>query len=83
MVRNEMLARIQWLDGDRAGAIRSWQLAVGAQDSLSAEALLPWFHPWRESLGAALSLDGQHAEAEVVFREDLRVNPHNPRALLA
>jgi tetratricopeptide (TPR) repeat protein len=82
MVRNEMLARITWLEGDRALAIRSWRLAVAAQDSLPrAEGLLPWFHPLRESLGAALYLDGQHSEAEAIFREDLRLNPNNPRAL--
>jgi hypothetical protein len=77
-----MLARIHWLEGDRPGAIRSWRLAIQAQDTLPrAEALLPWFHPLRESLGSALYLDGRYGQAEAVFREDLVVNPKNPRAL--
>jgi hypothetical protein len=35
----------------------------------------------RESLGAALFLDGQISEAEQIFREDLQRNPRNPRSL--
>jgi hypothetical protein len=35
----------------------------------------------RESLGAALFLDGQVSEAEQTFREDLERNPRNPRSL--
>jgi cytochrome c-type biogenesis protein CcmH/NrfG len=35
----------------------------------------------RESLGAVLLLDGNTAEAEKVFREDLDRNPRNPRSL--
>lgn len=82
MVRHEMLARILWLQGDRRAAISSWYLALSAQDTLTrAEGLLPWFHPIRESLGAALVADHQHAAAEAVFRDDLRLHPNNPRAL--
>jgi Flp pilus assembly protein TadD len=36
----------------------------------------------RESLGAALLVDGQTLAAEQVFREDLRRNPNNPRSLM-
>jgi len=35
----------------------------------------------RESLGAALMLSGQAAQAEVVFRADLEQYPRNPRSL--
>ena len=34
-----------------------------------------------ETLGAALIRDGQFAEAEKVFSEDLVRNPNNPRSL--
>jgi tetratricopeptide (TPR) repeat protein len=36
-----------------------------------------WYYPVRHSLGAALLKAGQHAEAEKVYREDLRRFPEN------
>ena len=36
-----------------------------------------WYYPIRHSLGAALVKAGQHAEAEKVYREDLRRFPEN------
>ena len=36
-----------------------------------------WFYPIRHSLGAALLKSNQHAEAEKVYREDLRRFPEN------
>jgi hypothetical protein len=35
----------------------------------------------RESLGAALLLDGKTSEAEQTFRDDLERNSRNPRSL--
>jgi tetratricopeptide (TPR) repeat protein len=59
MVRNEMAARVAWARGNRAAAIEHWRKAVDAQDQLTrAESVLPWFHPLRESLGAALYQGG-------------------------
>ena len=82
MVRNEMAARLAWARGNRAAAISHWQKAVDAQDQLTrAESVLPWFHPLRESLGAALYQTGDFGEAERVFRADLQINPNNPRSL--
>ncbi len=43
--------------------------------------MLSWFHPLRESLGAALYQAGDFAQAEHVFRTDLKMNPNNPRSL--
>ena len=40
-----------------------------------------WYYPVRETLGAALLAHGEAAEAEQVFREDLRYNPRNGRSL--
>jgi tetratricopeptide (TPR) repeat protein len=82
MVRNEMAARLAWARGDRAAAIEHWRQAIHAQDQLTrAESVLPWFHPLRESLGAALYLVGEYREAERVFEADLTINPNNPRSL--
>ena len=82
LARSEMAARFAWVRGDKAGAIRQWKRAVESEDQLTREeAVMPWFHPVRESLGAALYLDGQLAEAERVFREDLKIDRANGRSL--
>lgn len=74
-------ARIALAAGDHAAAIASWRKAVAIQDAMSYDEPPEWFYPVRESLGAALLQDGQAAEAEAVFREDLAQNPRNPRSL--
>ncbi len=73
--------RIAEARGDRAKAIRAYQRAVEAEDTLDYDEPPDWFYPVRETLGAALLRDGQYAEAEKVFREDLKRNPNNPRSL--
>ncbi|HVA39512.1 MAG TPA: tetratricopeptide repeat protein, partial [Candidatus Binataceae bacterium] len=40
-----------------------------------------WYFPVRESLGAELLATGRTRQAETVYREDLRINPGNPRSL--
>ena len=55
--------------------------AVAIQDTLKYGEPPDWFFPVRESLGAALLLNGDTAGAEKVFREDLDRNPRNPRSL--
>ena len=37
----------------------------------------PWFYPVRHNLGAALLQLGRAADAEAVYREDLRRHPGN------
>ena len=37
----------------------------------------PWYYPVRQSLGAVLLQAGRAADAEQVYREDLRRNPGN------
>lgn len=55
--------------------------AVALQDTLKYAEPPGWFYPVRESLGAALFLDGKTSDAEHTFREDLARNPRNPRSL--
>jgi len=55
--------------------------AVAAQDTLKYNEPADWFYPVRESLGAALLMNGDAAAAERVFRDDLDRNPRNPRSL--
>jgi tetratricopeptide (TPR) repeat protein len=73
--------RIAAAKGDRATALRAYQRAVEGEDELNYDEPPDWFYPVRETLGAALMQDGQYAEAERVFSEDLRRNPKNPRSL--
>ncbi len=57
------------------------------KDAIRLEGELPytepplWHQPVRHRLGAVLLSAGQAAEAEQVYREDLRQNPHNGWAL--
>lgn len=62
-------------------AIPHWKRAVEAQDALSYDEPPSWYYPVRESLGGALLRSGQLAEAEAVFRDDLKRNPRNGRSL--
>jgi tetratricopeptide (TPR) repeat protein len=75
-------ARLAAARGDRRAAVGFLRQAVAAEDALAYDEPPGWYHPLsRESLGGALLLDGQHAEAERVFREDLRRNRRNGRSL--
>jgi tetratricopeptide (TPR) repeat protein len=67
--------------GDRKGAVVRLADAVRLQDALIYEEPPIWYYPVRESLGAQLLAMGRAQEAEAVYREDLRVNPGNPRSL--
>ena len=78
---NVLDARISQAKGDRKAAIGSWTKAVVAEDALNYDEPPTWYYPVRESLGAALLADGQAAEAERVFREDLARHPRSGRSL--
>ena len=78
----EMLdAQIAEARGDRKAAIESLKKAVAVQDGLAYNEPPDWYYSIRESLGGALLRDGQSAEAEKVFRDDLVRNPRNGRSL--
>jgi len=74
-------ARIATTQSDRERAIGHWKNAVQIQDRLYYGEPPEWFYPVRESLGAALLVNGQAVEAESVFRADLEQYPRNPRSL--
>lgn len=65
---------------DHAAAIQRFKTAVAQQDALKYIEPPEWYYPVRESLGEALMASGDYAEAERVFREDLRHTPHNGRS---
>ena len=66
---------------DNAAAIALLQNAVAIQDTLKYGEPPDWFFPVRESLGAALIMNGDAVAAEKVFRADLDRNLRNPRSL--
>jgi tetratricopeptide (TPR) repeat protein len=74
-------AKIALARHDPAAALPLLREAVAIQDQLNYGEPPDWFFPVRESLGAALMLNGDPAAAEKVFREDLDRNPRNPRSL--
>lgn len=55
--------------------------AAIAEDALNYDEPPDWYLPARESLGGVLFADGRHADAEAVFRNELKAHPKNPRAL--
>jgi tetratricopeptide (TPR) repeat protein len=78
---NVLGAKIALAGHEPGKAINMLRAAVAAQDTLKYDEPPDWYYPVRESLGAVLLLNGNAAEAERVFREDLERNPRNPRSL--
>jgi tetratricopeptide (TPR) repeat protein len=74
-------ARILTAKGDARGAIQKWTAAVAEQDNMGYHEPPAWYYPIRESLGAARLKAGDPVGAELEFRRNLTLNPHNPRSL--
>jgi tetratricopeptide (TPR) repeat protein len=68
-------------EGRFGQAIKLLEQAVAMQDALAYDDPPPWYRPVRESLGAVLLRTGRAAEAERVFRQDLKRNPGSGRSL--
>ncbi len=67
--------------GDRKAAIDLHRAAVQSEANVNYAEPPDWDLPVREWLGRALLRDGQFAEAEKTFREEIKRNPRNGRAL--
>lgn len=63
--------------GQTEDAVRRLQEAIRIQDGLGYRDPPSWYYPVRQSLGAVLLAAGRAAEAEAIYREDLRQNPEN------
>jgi len=74
-------AKIAIAKKDNVAAIAMLREAVAIQDKLNYGEPPDWFFPVRESLGAAMLMNGDAAGAEQTFRADLERNPRNPRSL--
>lgn len=67
--------------GDHEAAIEHLRSAVAAEDAVNYNEPPDWDLPAREWLGRALLTDGQYAEAEKVYRDELVKHPKNGRAI--
>jgi tetratricopeptide (TPR) repeat protein len=74
-------ARLAKAQHQTDAAIAHLQRAVSLEDTLDYAEPPDWLAPTRESLGAALLQAGKAAQAEAIFREDLKRNRRNPRSL--
>jgi tetratricopeptide (TPR) repeat protein len=63
--------------GQTDAAVAALEKAVKIQDDLSYIEPPAWYYPVRHNLGAVLVDAGRYAEAETVYREDLRQFPEN------
>ncbi|CAN5733825.1 hypothetical protein BH24ACI3_BH24ACI3_04820 [soil metagenome] len=81
-VADDLLAgEIALAKGDRKAAIEMLRQAVASEAKVSYAEPPDWDLPIREWLGRALMMDGQYAEAEKAFREEITRKPRNGRAL--
>jgi tetratricopeptide (TPR) repeat protein len=77
LAANIARSRIEVAENDREAAIKTLTEAVGQEDKLNYNEPADWFFPARHLLGAELLKVGRGAQAEAVYREDLRHNPEN------
>ncbi|MCA1589570.1 MAG: hypothetical protein LC730_00515 [Acidobacteria bacterium] len=81
-VADELLAgQIALSRGDKKKAIEILRTAARSEARVNYAEPPDWDLPIREWLGRALLIDGQFAEAEKVYREEIARSPRNGRAL--
>jgi hypothetical protein len=73
---------IQRTSGDMQGGIAAFERAVALDDSIVIDDPEPLPFPARHWLGAALLDSKRFADAERVYREDLKRHPHNGWSLV-
>jgi tetratricopeptide (TPR) repeat protein len=74
-------SRIELAEHNQEAGIVTLSAAVTQEDKLMYDEPSDWFFPARHLLGAELLKAGRGAQAEAVYREDLRRNPDNGWAL--
>ena len=68
---------IKQVEGDLDGAIKAFEAAVALEDLNNYTEPPDWAQPMRNYLGAALMEAGRFADAEAVYRRDLKWNQRN------
>ena len=77
----ELAGKVAFARGDKQTGLALLNKAAAAEDATSYAEPADWDLPVREVLGAILLSNGENAEAEKVFREELRHHRGNGRAL--
>jgi tetratricopeptide (TPR) repeat protein len=72
-----LAAEIAGAQGRHEDAVEALRQAVAIEDELPYDEPPAWHLPVRHTLGAMLLAEGRVAEAEAVYREELRRNPEN------
>jgi tetratricopeptide (TPR) repeat protein len=78
---NVLEGELLYREGNIAGALERLRNAVYAEDALPYGEPPYWFIPVRHVLGATLMHAHRYAEAEAVYRDDLKRRPENGWAL--
>ena len=82
-VAKTMAAReLAFREGETEQAFRLLREAVALEEGLNYDEPPGWMQPVRHALGALLLADQRHAEAEAVYRADLKRHPNNAWSLL-
>lgn len=72
-----LMGEIAYRQGKFPDAVAHFTKAVELEDTFNYIEPPQWYYPVRQSLGAALLKAGNPAQAELVYREDLRRFPEN------
>ncbi|MBL9119557.1 MAG: hypothetical protein JNL80_06570 [Phycisphaerae bacterium] len=73
---------IAYFEGRHEEAFGLFRRAIAMEEGLRYDEPPGWMQPVRHALGALLLGDGRAAEAEAVYREDLKRHPENAWSLL-
>jgi tetratricopeptide (TPR) repeat protein len=77
LAERHLSGRIAAGRGDSAAAATAYLEAIALEDELLYDEPPAWYHPIRQELGALRLAQGQSAQAEKLYREDLVHYPHN------
>ncbi len=77
IAERSLSADVAVLEGDHDTAIAALREAVAIEDTIPYDEPPGWHAPVRHTLGAVLLDAGRPAEAEAVYRDELRRNPGN------
>lgn len=82
VARTMAAGELAFREGEKEQAFRLLREAVALEEGLSYDEPPGWMQPVRHALGALLLADQRHAEAEAVYRADLKRHPNNAWSLL-
>ena len=77
LAERHLTGRMAAARGDSAAAASAYREAIVMEDELFYDEPPAWYHPIRQELGELLLAQGQAAQAEKLFREDLVHYPKN------